>query len=129
MDKTEATGDQLGQKAGAAAVAAVQQDAQTTPATGPKPPAPSDRAGMLGRVTSLWRDLVGRWTEPGLDRIAPHLPDPDRDLIRQLMVDCLEGKGGDVSARARAVALGQAYVTLDATGRHRFLGLLAEDFA
>ncbi len=41
------------------------------------------------------------------------------------MQACLEGRGGEVTARARAAALGQAYLALDATGRERFLRLLA----
>ncbi|MGY8992112.1 MAG: malonyl-CoA decarboxylase N-terminal domain-containing protein, partial [Rhodospirillales bacterium] len=36
--------------------------------------------------------------------------------------------GGEVSARARAAALGQAYLTLNDEGRARFLTVLAEDF-
>ena len=41
---------------------------------------------------------------------------------------CLETRGGEVSARARAAALGHAYLALDATGRERFLTILARDF-
>ena len=41
---------------------------------------------------------------------------------------CLETRGGEVSARARAAAVGRAYLALDAVGRGRFLGVLAQDF-
>src|SRR3546814_755266 len=34
----------------------------------------------------------------------------------------------EVSARARAAELGRSYLALNATGRHRFLSLLAEEF-
>ena len=44
------------------------------------------------------------------------------------MRDCLDARGGEVSARARAAALGEAYLALDANGRERFLRILAEDF-
>ena len=44
------------------------------------------------------------------------------------MVTCLEARGGEVSARARAANLGRAYLELDKTGRHRFLALAAEEF-
>ena len=44
------------------------------------------------------------------------------------MRSCLEPRGGEVSARARAAALGQAYLVLNGTGRERFLKVLAERF-
>lgn len=44
------------------------------------------------------------------------------------MRDCLAWRGGEVSARSRAVALGEAYLALNPTGRERFLELLARDF-
>ena len=45
------------------------------------------------------------------------------------MRECLQGRGGEVSARARAAALGQCYLSLNDTGRKRFLELLAIEFA
>ncbi len=44
------------------------------------------------------------------------------------MLECLEGRGGEVSARARAAELGRLYLSLSAEGRKRFLGLLATEF-
>src|SRR3546814_9650651 len=41
---------------------------------------------------------------------------------------CLEGRGGEMTARARATALGRAYLSLEASGRHQFLKMLAEEF-
>ena len=41
---------------------------------------------------------------------------------------CLEGRGGEVTARARATALGRAYLSLEEAGRLRFLKMLAEEF-
>src|SRR3546814_18859648 len=41
---------------------------------------------------------------------------------------CSSDLGGEVSARARAAELGRSYLALNATGRHRFLSLLAEEF-
>ena len=60
--------------------------------------------------------------------LKPDLPDADIALLKQQMRDCLESKGGDVSARARAAKLGEAYLCLNDKGRLRFLTLLAEDF-
>ena len=61
-------------------------------------------------------------------KLRPELPDADIEPLRQHMHDCLEGKGGNVSARSRAAKLGEAYLCLNDTGRLRFLRLLAEDF-
>jgi len=61
-------------------------------------------------------------------RLQPDLPETDIEPLRQQMRDCLEGKGGNVSARARAAKLGEAYLGLNDIGRLRFLSLLAEDF-
>ena len=58
----------------------------------------------------------------------PDLPGDDLAKMRQQMLDCLEAKGGEVSARARAAELGRSYLALNAIGRHRFLTLLAEEF-
>ena len=61
-------------------------------------------------------------------RLHPDLPDRDLKQLRIQMQDCLESKGGEVSARARAASLGQAYLELDEQGRYRFFRLLAEEF-
>ncbi len=60
--------------------------------------------------------------------MRPHLPDEDVERLREQMRACLEARGGEVSARARAAALGRAYLALDETGRQRFLQVLVEDF-
>jgi malonyl-CoA decarboxylase len=44
------------------------------------------------------------------------------------MLSCLDGRGGEVTARARAADLGRTYLSLDADGRERFLQLLAGEF-
>ena len=68
-----------------------------------------DRA--LRRVTSLWRDMA--------DRVSG----AEEDSIEAQMRACLNGRGGEVSARNRAAKLAQAYLALDAEGR---LGLPAQ---
>lgn len=85
-------------------------------------------ASLLMRLKALWRDIAG--TDDG-DRTpspAPNLPDSDLERLRRQMLACLEAKGGEVSARARAAALGRAYASLTAEGRLRFLRLLAAEF-
>jgi len=80
--------------------------------------------GNLRTLRSRWRDLAGpsRGAPPAL------LTDGDAAKLRAQMQDCLEGRGGEVSARARAAALGQTYLSLPAAGRERFLRMLATEF-
>ncbi len=62
------------------------------------------------------------------DVIGVNLPKGDLGKVRNKIDGCLEGKGGEVSARARAAELGEAYLVLNANGRRRFLTLLAEEY-
>ncbi len=62
------------------------------------------------------------------DVIGVNLPKGDLGKVRNKVDGCLEGKGGEVSARARAAELGEAYLVLNANGRRRFLTLLAEEY-
>ncbi len=62
------------------------------------------------------------------DVIGVNLPKGDLAKVRKKIGACLEGKGGEVSARARAAELGEAYIMLSAAGRRRFLTLLAEEY-
>ena len=81
------------------------------------------------------RNLRGAWTEVS-DQTRYYLtgsPRPDlagEDLgrVRQQMYDCLEARGGEVSARQRAAELGRSYLALNNNGRERFLTLLADEF-
>jgi malonyl-CoA decarboxylase len=88
-----------------------------------------------GLLRQAFRSLRARWqviagseydAEQASDR--PDLPADDADRLREQMRDCLEARSGEVTARARAAALGQAYLALDATGRERFLTILARNF-
>src|SRR5918998_2216978 len=70
-----------------------------------------DRA--LRRVTSLWRDMAER------------VSGSEEDSIEAQMRACLNGRGGEVSARNRAAKLARAYLALNAEGRLAFLRSLA----
>jgi malonyl-CoA decarboxylase len=85
-----------------------------------------DRA--LANLRSAWREIAlsARGVRSGAPR--PDLPDDDFARLRQQMLSCLDGRGGEVTARARAAALGRSYLALNAAGRGRFLHLLAEEF-
>lgn len=87
---------------------------------------------LLGRtLTNLrtaWRDVAASARGAFGAALRPDLPDEDADRLRQQFRDCVESKGGEVSARARAAALGRTYLGLSAAGRRRFLEILAVDF-
>jgi malonyl-CoA decarboxylase len=82
----------------------------------------------LARLRSGWREIAA--SRRGISAISPRpdLPDDDVESVREQMRACLEARGGEVSARARAAALGRAYLSLDPAGRRRFLGILSADF-
>src|SRR3546814_7239419 len=78
---------------------------------------------LLNRLINAWRDIAG---SPGSVVRSDLSSDGDRRWLVEQMQSCLESRGGDVSARARAAALGRTYLSLDAEGREKFLTLLAE---
>lgn len=83
----------------------------------------------LKNLRATWREIAGSLSGPAGGELRPGLPDEDADKLRAQMRECLEARGGEVSARARAAALGRAYLELNDTGRNRFLHILAKDFA
>src|SRR3954471_6984737 len=83
-----------------------------------------DRA--MRNLRTAWRDIsvTARGAIAGSPAVAPALPDGDVEKVRQRIRDCLEGRGGEVSARARAAELGRLYLSFSPDGRKRFLKLL-----
>ena len=83
----------------------------------------------LLRLRDAWRDLAEAASSAvGGAQLRPDLPDDDLARVRAQMEACLARTGGEVSARARAAALGETYLQLGAGGRRRFLMLLATAF-
>ncbi|MGD1878274.1 MAG: malonyl-CoA decarboxylase [Kiloniellaceae bacterium] len=81
----------------------------------------------LSNLASAWRDIAQSAARTvGLSK-APASTRPES--LKHLMLDCLEARGGEVSARMRAAALGRIYLEQDAEGRQRFLSVLAREFA
>lgn len=83
----------------------------------------------LRNVRNAW-DKIATDNDGGVSSISstPGLNDQDRIEVIKHMQACLDGRGGEVSARKRAAALGYVYLSLNKTGRKRFLTLLAEEF-
>lgn len=85
----------------------------------------------LRNLRDAWRDIsqTARGAIGGGGTgVGPDLADDDLDQVRRRMHHCLEARGGEVSARARAAELGRLYLGLKADGRRRFLHLLADEF-
>jgi malonyl-CoA decarboxylase len=80
----------------------------------------------LQGLRGAWRGIAG-WSDS-----APNDPDLDdraeRLRLVERMHECLEARGGEVTARARAVELGRYYLGLSSKGRRRFLLRLATEF-
>lgn len=82
----------------------------------------------LRKLRGVWRGIAGIGYDAEAASLRPNLPEGDVERLREQMRACLERRGGEVSARARAAALGHAYLALDPVGRERFLHVLANDF-
>jgi malonyl-CoA decarboxylase len=82
----------------------------------------------VNNLRSAWRDVAESARNVIGVPVRPELSSDDTERLRERMRNCLEGRGGEVSARARAADLGHTYLALNATGRERFLRLLAEGF-
>ncbi len=82
----------------------------------------------FGNLSSAWRDIAATAARSvGVTLPAEAARNPD--ALEKLMAECLEARGGEVAARARAAELGRTYLQLDTEGRRRFLGVLATRFA
>ena len=77
---------------------------------------------------NAWRDIAAR-SRSSIVHTRPDLPDDDIQRLRRHIAECLENRGGEVSARARAAELGRCFLALSSTGRKRFLEILAQDLS
>src|SRR5262249_42482561 len=82
----------------------------------------------FANLRKMWHDAAGLLDARGAARVAAELDDIGAELVRARMHACLEARGGEVSARARAADLGRIYLALAPSGRRRFLEILAQDF-
>ncbi|MGO9786799.1 MAG: malonyl-CoA decarboxylase [Stellaceae bacterium] len=95
----------------------------------------SERTGFLDRISNLGGSLRGAWRDIAAsargmigNQPRPELSREDAERVRRQLRDCLDGKGGEVSARARAAELGRTYLALNTAGRERFLRIIAGEF-
>jgi malonyl-CoA decarboxylase len=86
------------------------------------------RASIVNFVRT-WRGLKSTARRTIKGEVHPDLPKEDIDYLHKRMLECVEGRGGEVSARARSAELGHIYLHLNEKGKERFLKKLARDFA
>jgi malonyl-CoA decarboxylase len=85
----------------------------------------SESASWLRRIRNVWRGIAGSFSSTVRADLSSA---NDIRLLREQMQACLDARGGEVSARARAALLGETYLGLDDAGRRRFLQLMASGF-
>jgi malonyl-CoA decarboxylase len=89
----------------------VPMNAAVPLASAPAPVGLFDRA--LRRIATVWRDMA-----------SGVIAEEDESIAAQMRA-CLQGRGGEVSARNRAAKLARTYLGLDRAGRIEFLRTLA----
>ncbi len=89
----------------------------------------SNTAGRtLERLRTAFIDTARGAREVVGAPLRPDLPDDDIPRLKSRIDACLAGKGGETARRGRAADLGQAYLSLSAVGRKKFLLTLAHDY-
>jgi len=82
----------------------------------------------IGNLRRAWKDLTGAARVKLTGVVRAELPEEDRKHLKRQIDECLQRKGGEVSARGMAADLGRTYLELNAEGRRQFLGLLAHEY-
>lgn len=89
------------------------------------------RRSVLNRawsqISRTVREIGPRRRDDEID-LKPDLPPSDEERLIEAFEACVEHRGGEVRARARAASLGQAYLSLEEDGRRRFAEILATRF-
>ncbi|MBM3548237.1 MAG: malonyl-CoA decarboxylase [Alphaproteobacteria bacterium] len=83
----------------------------------------------IANLAAAWRGIAERTGLAERTLRDPDIAGDEAELLKEQLRDCLEAKGGEVSARARAAQLGRTFLTLSPEGTKRFLEILAKDFA
>jgi len=86
----------------------------------------------LSNLATAWRDIAqsaARTVGGNGGKLSALRAGNDPEALKAFMTECLEARGGEVSARMRAAELGEIYLELDGDGRRRFLEVLAGEFA
>lgn len=80
-------------------------------------------------IIRTWRDVSESAKLKITGEVSPELSSKEElNFITKQIKECLEAKGGEVTARARTVELGKTYLSLNETGKKKFLTLFATEF-
>jgi malonyl-CoA decarboxylase len=79
-------------------------------------------------LREVWREMADRTSGIFSALPSPGLADKDVEPLKAQLRDCLEARGGEVSARSRAANLGRTFLYLNEQGHRRFLQILANEF-
>ena len=82
---------------------------------------------LFSNILNAWKGVSTQFSGKRLE-LSPYLHADEIEPLKVKVTACLEGKGGEVSARARAAELGSAYLGMNDEGRYKFLQLLTTDF-
>ncbi len=82
---------------------------------------------LISNLLNTWKGIASPFSGKRLD-LSAYLHEDELHPLREKVQGCLESKGGQVSSRARAAELGQAYLELNDEGKSKYLGLLADEF-
>ncbi len=89
-------------------------------------------SNLASNLSNAWRDIAqsaARTVGRNGGKLSALRAGNDPEALKAFMTECLEARGGEVSARMRAAELGETYLELDGEGRRRFLEVLAGEFA
>ncbi len=82
----------------------------------------------MGEIRKAWDGIIGIARKALVRRQGLEPRYENRDYLQDLIHNCIYGRGGDVSARARTVELGTLYLQLSNEGKETFHDILAHDF-
>ncbi|OED39815.1 hypothetical protein AB833_14330 [Chromatiales bacterium (ex Bugula neritina AB1)] len=82
---------------------------------------------LISNLLGAWKGISSPFTGKRLE-LSPYLHENELQPLRDKIKECLESRGGQVSARAHAAELGQAYLGLNNEGKQKYLRLLVDEF-
>lgn len=82
---------------------------------------------LINNLLGAWKGLSIPFVGKRLE-LSPYLHENEIAPLAEKITACLESRGGQASARARAAELGNAYVGMNDEGRRKYLQLLVGKF-
>lgn len=77
----------------------------------------------INNIINVWKE-----SENSFPVISPDISEDEKQILIQLIGDCIKEEGGDITRRAKVVHLAMIYINLNNVGKQKFLKILAHDF-